>query len=115
MAENSGLPPNFQQQDPAAAKQKAAEQELMKNSILKQVLDQNAFARLSNLAAVKPDKAKGVESMIIQMARTGQISGKLDDEGFRSILDKVAAATQKVTKVNFDRRRCALDSDDEDY
>ncbi|CAD5207080.1 unnamed protein product [Bursaphelenchus okinawaensis] len=115
MAGTSGMPGNFQQQDSAAAQQKANEQELMKQSILSQVLDQDALARLSNLAAVKPDKARGVEAMIIQMARTGQIGGKLDDEGFKKILNQVSAASQKVTTVKFDRRRCALDSDDDDY
>lgn len=65
----------------------AEQQELAINSMLKQVgfnalelvlkivtcnfqiLDQQALARLSNLAAVKPEKARSVEGMIIQMAR----------------------------------------------
>ncbi|KAI6178822.1 Programmed cell death protein 5 [Aphelenchoides besseyi] len=101
---------------PSAAekKQMAEQQELMKNSILKQVLDQDAFGRLSNLAAVRPEKARAVENMVIQMARSGQLSGKLDDAGLRSLLDKVSAQQQKTTTVKFDRRRAALDSDDED-
>lgn len=49
----------------------------MRNSILAQVLDQSARARLSNLALVKPEKTKAVENYLIQMARYGQLSGKV--------------------------------------
>nr|KAF6318802.1 programmed cell death 5 [Pipistrellus kuhlii] len=50
----------------------------MRNSILAQVLDQSARARLSNLALVKPEKTKGVENYLIQMARYGQLNGKFN-------------------------------------
>ncbi|NXH95656.1 PDCD5 protein, partial [Pachycephala philippinensis] len=49
----------------------------IRNTILAQVLDQAARARLSNLALVKPDKAKAVENYLIQMARFGQLAGKV--------------------------------------
>ncbi|XP_058011339.1 programmed cell death protein 5 isoform X2 [Ahaetulla prasina] len=55
------------------SKQREAE---MRNNILAQVLDQAARARLSNLALVKPEKAKAVENYLIQMARFGQLGGK---------------------------------------
>lgn len=35
------------------------------------------FVAVSNLALVKPDKAKAVENYLIQMARFGQIPGKV--------------------------------------
>jgi programmed cell death protein 5 len=95
------------------ARKMMEQQEMMRNTILKQVLDQSAIARLSNLAAAKPDKAKGVEAMIVQMARSGQISGKLSDEALRQLLDKVSERSHKTTTVKFDRRRAALDSDED--
>lgn len=49
----------------------------MRNSILSQVLSQAARARLNNLALVKPEKAKAVENYLIQMARFGQLGGKV--------------------------------------
>lgn len=132
---------------------------MVKNSILKQVMDQNAFARLSNIAAVNPTKgnqfyiysvvnrlldrykivnvngclANAVENLIVRMARSGQLNGKLSDEGLKQLLDKVAGqqktTTVKVssftqahyiivvpTNFQFDRRRAELDdSDEEDY
>uniref|UniRef100_A0A8D0PAP7 Programmed cell death protein 5 n=1 Tax=Sus scrofa TaxID=9823 RepID=A0A8D0PAP7_PIG len=61
-----------------AAQQEAKHREAeMRNSILAQVLDQSARARLSNLALVKPEKTKAVENYLIQMARYGQLSGKI--------------------------------------
>jgi programmed cell death protein 5 len=49
----------------------------MINAMLAQILDQAARARLNSIALVKPEKAKMVERMLVQMARTGQISGKV--------------------------------------
>ena len=53
-------------------------QEEMRHSILSQVLDQQARARLNTIAIAKPEKAKMVENMLIRMAQTGQIQGKVD-------------------------------------
>uniref|UniRef100_A0A1A8D4D2 Programmed cell death protein 5 n=1 Tax=Nothobranchius kadleci TaxID=1051664 RepID=A0A1A8D4D2_NOTKA len=92
------------------AKQRETE---MRNSILAQVLDQSARARLSNLALVKPDKAKAVENYLIQMARFGQLGGKISESGLIEILEKVSHQTEKKTTVTFNRRR-VMDSDDED-
>ncbi|KAM3626192.1 uncharacterized protein V6R79_024360 [Siganus canaliculatus] len=85
----------------------------MRNSILAQVLDQSARARLSNLALVKPEKANAVENYLIQMARFGQLGGKISESGLIEILEKVSQQTEKKTTVKFNRRR-VMDSDDED-
>lgn len=91
----------------------AEQQEMMKNSILTQILDKSALARLSNLSVAKPDKGKAVENLIVQMARSGQIRGKMSDDDLRNLLDRMAGTT-KTTKVKYDRRRAAIDSDDEE-
>ncbi|RVE74537.1 hypothetical protein OJAV_G00023570 [Oryzias javanicus] len=98
---------NNQQEE---AKQRETE---MRNSILAQVLDQSARARLSNLALVKPDKANAVENYLIQMARFGKLGGKISESGLIEILEKVSQQTEKKTTVTFNRRR-VMDSDDED-
>ncbi|KAM4744914.1 programmed cell death protein 5 [Anableps anableps] len=92
------------------AKQRETE---MRNSILAQVLDQSARARLSNLALVKPEKANAVENYLIQMARFGKLGGKISESGLIEILEKVSQQTEKKTTVTFNRRR-VMDSDDED-
>uniref|UniRef100_A0A667YNE5 Programmed cell death protein 5 n=1 Tax=Myripristis murdjan TaxID=586833 RepID=A0A667YNE5_9TELE len=69
----------------------------MRNSILAQVLDQSARARLSNLALVKPEKANAVENYLIQMARFGKLGGKISESGLIEILEKVSQQTEKKT------------------
>uniref|UniRef100_A0A8C7WA40 Programmed cell death protein 5 n=1 Tax=Oncorhynchus mykiss TaxID=8022 RepID=A0A8C7WA40_ONCMY len=98
------------QQGQQEAKQKETE---MRNSILAQVLDQSARARLSNLALVKPEKAKAVENYLIQMARMGQLGGKISETGLIDILEKVSQQTEKKTTVKFNRRK-VMDSDEDD-
>jgi len=103
-----GQGPNKEQQEEMKKKQ-----EDMKNNILVQVLDQQARARLNMIALTKPEKARMVESMLIQMAQMGQIQGKLGEEQLKSLLEQVSEKTQKTTTVKFDRRRAALDSDED--
>ncbi|VDO32569.1 unnamed protein product [Haemonchus placei] len=97
------------------ARQQAENQENALNSMLSQILDQQALVRLSNLAAAKPEKAKMVENAVINMARRGQIAGRLSDEGFKQLIERISQQTTRTTTVKFDRRRNNLDSDDEDY
>ncbi|KAF3430020.1 hypothetical protein E2986_03974 [Frieseomelitta varia] len=90
--------------------------EEMRNFILTQVLDQSARARckMNTLSLGKPEKGKMVEGMILTMAQQGQIPGKLGEKELISLLESVNQRTQRTTVVKFDRRRAALDSDDDD-
>merc|ERR1712002_1198984 len=105
--------------NPEAAKQQQAQVEAqkdMKNSILASFLDQNARARLNTIAIAKPERAQEIENMIIRMAQTGQIQSKLDETQLKSLLVKIneQSQLQKSSKVKYDRRRAALDSDEDD-
>uniref|UniRef100_A0A4X2L0R1 Programmed cell death protein 5 n=1 Tax=Vombatus ursinus TaxID=29139 RepID=A0A4X2L0R1_VOMUR len=97
----------------AAGPAEALREAEMRNNILAQVLDQSARARLSNLALVKPEKAKAVENYLIQMARYGQLSGKVSEQGLIEILEKVSQQTEKKITVKFNRRK-VMDSDEDD-
>ncbi|XP_068117654.1 programmed cell death protein 5 isoform X1 [Hyperolius riggenbachi] len=106
--------PSEQEPGNEQAQQEAKQREdEMRNNILSQVLSQAARARLNNLALVKPEKAKAVENYLIQMARFGQLGGKLSEEGLIEILEKVSQQTEKKTTVKFNRRK-VMDSDEED-
>uniref|UniRef100_A0AC11C584 Programmed cell death 5 n=1 Tax=Ovis aries TaxID=9940 RepID=A0AC11C584_SHEEP len=81
-----------------AAQQEAKHREAeMRNSILAQVLDQSARARLSNLALVKPEKTKAVENYLIQMARYGQLSGKVSWTCLEAVLMSCYLLYQNVS------------------
>lgn len=72
---------------------------------------------VNTLKISKPEKAQMVEGMIIRMAQSGQIPGKLDDEQLIQLLESLNQQMPKSNStVKFDRRRAAMDSsDDEDY
>lgn len=107
----SGNDPEKQKQQQEQMRQ----QEEMKHSILSQILDQQARARLNTLKLSKPEKAQVFENMVIRMAQMGQIMGKLDDAQFVSILEKVnSQMPQSTSTVKYDRRRAAIDSDEDD-
>ncbi|XP_076639024.1 programmed cell death 5 [Colletes latitarsis] len=97
-----------------AMEEKMQEMEDMKNSILTQVLDQSARARLNTLCFAKPEKGKMIEGMILSMAQRGQLSSKLGEKELISLIESVNQQTQHKTVVKFNRRRAALDSDDDD-
>lgn len=70
---------------------------------------------VNTLMLGKPEKGKMVESMLIRMAQTGQIMNKIGEKDLIGLLESVSSQTQSKTTVKFDRRRVALDSDDEDF
>ncbi|MCL4148187.1 UNVERIFIED_CONTAM: hypothetical protein GTU68_014927 [Idotea baltica] len=76
-----------------------AQQENAINGLLNQVLDQQARARLNTIRVAKPDKGKQLESIIVQMATSGQVGGKLSENDLIGILERVNAQTQKKTTV----------------
>lgn len=115
MAEMQGAGGGGGEQQAKAEEQRKA-QEDMKNSLLSQVLTQEARARLNTLRLSKPEKAEIAEMNILRMAQTGQIGGKLDDATLVQILEQINKQMPKSeSMVKFDRRRAQIDSDDEDY
>ena len=68
---------------------------------------------MSTLALTKPEKAEMVENHLVNMARTGQLMNKLGEDQLISLLEKLSEQTQKKTVVKYDRRRMAIDSDED--
>lgn len=91
------------------AKQEAEERRQM---MLAQILSSEARERLSRIALVKPDKARGVEDVLLRAAQTGGISEKVSEERLISLLEQINSHTSKQTKVTIQRRRNVLDDDD---
>ncbi|KAL6434010.1 hypothetical protein ACFW04_005869 [Cataglyphis niger] len=120
-----------------AMEERMQRMEEMKHTILAQVLDQSARARLNTLCLGKPEKGRMVEEMILNMAKNQQLPGKLGEEQLITLLESLNQQTQRKTTVKvsnhysyvfnngikhyqnfilffqFDRRRAALDSDDD--
>ncbi|KAL4388478.1 hypothetical protein GQ457_09G003530 [Hibiscus cannabinus] len=98
-----------QQKAQEEAKREADERRQM---MLSQILSSEARERLARIALVKPDKARGVEDVLLRAAQTGQIVEKVSEERLISILEQINTQTTKQTKVTIQRRRSVLDDDD---
>ncbi|VDK76835.1 unnamed protein product [Dibothriocephalus latus] len=90
---------NAQAQQEAQKAEIEKRQKEMTNDILSRILDQNARARLNTLAMTKPDKAKAVENMLVNMARSGRIGGKVTEEQLKDLLTQIASASKPSTTV----------------
>lgn len=87
--------------------------EEQKQSILGQSLTPEALARLGTIKLVKPDKVRAVESMIVSMALSGKLPGRINEGKLIEMLEGIGAK-KKATSINIQRKRYAFDSDDED-
>lgn len=88
--------------------QQAAEER--RQTMLNQILQPSARERLARIGLVKPDKAKGVENIVLQMAQRGQLNEKVSENRLISLLEQVNEQSSSKTKVTIQRRR-ALDDD----
>ncbi|CAG4950268.1 programmed cell death protein 5 [Colias croceus] len=104
--------------DPNQAKAQQERMQAMeeaKHSILSQALSQDARTRLNIIKLSKPEKASMVENMICRMAQMGQVSSKISEQELIQLLESVNQQMPKSSStVKFDRRRAALDSDEDD-
>jgi len=104
-----GAPQSLEQQQAQEEQQReAAERRTM---MLARVLSSEARERLARIALVKPDKAKGVEDVILRGAQYGQITEKVSEERLIQLLEQINEQTQKNTKVVIQRRRNVMDDD----
>ncbi|KAJ0622889.1 putative PDCD5-like superfamily protein [Helianthus annuus] len=67
--------------------------------MLSQILSSQARERLARIALVKPEKARGVEDVILRAAQMGQIVEKVSEEKLISLLEQINTQTTKQTKV----------------
>ncbi|XP_078165282.1 double-stranded DNA-binding family protein [Carex rostrata] len=115
MAQRGGMGTQTQQQN--AGQQQAQEDakreaEERRQLMLTQILSIEARERLARIALVKPDKARGVEDVLLRAAQMGQISEKVSEEKLITLLEQINTQTSKQTKVTIQRRRSVLEDDD---
>ncbi|KAL5990079.1 hypothetical protein ACLOJK_010976 [Asimina triloba] len=67
---------------------------------------------VARIALVKPEKARGVEDVVLRAAQMGQIAEKVSEERLISLLEQINTQTSKQTKVTIQRRRSVLEDDD---
>eukprot|EP00389_Voromonas_pontica_P013219 GDKH01020399.1.p2 GENE.GDKH01020399.1~~GDKH01020399.1.p2 ORF type:complete len:126 (+),score=42.13 GDKH01020399.1:123-500(+) len=99
----------------AAQEQQRQEMEERRHTILRAITDSEASERLNRISMVKPEKARRVEDMIIQMAQSGGLQGKLDDSTLVRLLERMDRGNGESNgpRVTIQRRRDPFDSDDD--
>ncbi|XP_010460761.1 PREDICTED: DNA-binding protein DDB_G0278111 [Camelina sativa] len=96
------------QQNPEQEKQQddaRREADERRQMMLSQILSSQARERIARIALVKPEKARGVEDVILRAAQMGQIVEKVSEERLITLLEQINSQTAKQTKVTIHRRR----------
>ncbi|CAG8549021.1 10874_t:CDS:2 [Paraglomus occultum] len=94
--------------------EKRREMEEARQTMLVQILDNEARERLARISMVKADKARGVEDLLLRMAQTGQLRGKVSESQLIDLLGQINQQAKPETRIVY-RRRFDGDDDDEEY
>ncbi|KXZ44039.1 hypothetical protein GPECTOR_75g763 [Gonium pectorale] len=87
--------------------------EEQRRAMLAACMTNEARERLSRIAIVKPDKARGVENMILGAAQRGALSGKVSEERLVELLEQINEREgASKPKITIQRRRPNLFDDD---
>lgn len=78
-----------------------ADEELRK--ILVQILEPEAYTRLSNVKLSNPENYRKVAMFLMQLARSGQLKSRVGEEQLRAILLKLTAAKPQGS-ISFKRK-----------
>lgn len=87
-----------------------------KAAMMAQILDDKAYARLGNIASVKPEKAERLENIILQNAQRGAFMGKVSESQMIDLLEQVSQADSGSAAgggVQVERSKHKFDEDDD--
>ncbi|KIP05988.1 hypothetical protein PHLGIDRAFT_91387 [Phlebiopsis gigantea 11061_1 CR5-6] len=89
----------------------------MRRNLLATVLDSAARERLARIALVSEDRARQIEAILLRMAQTGQLRGRVTEEQLIDLLEKADEASSKSKpkqgSIVFQRRKGGFDDDDD--
>ncbi|KAI0082881.1 DNA-binding TFAR19-related protein [Panus rudis PR-1116 ss-1] len=96
---------------------RVAEEQMHRRDLLATVLDSGARERLSRIALVSPERSRQIEGILLRMAQTGQLRGRVSEEQLIQLLEQADEAqskgTAKTGSIVFQRRKGAFDDDDD--
>ena len=108
------------QQKSTPEQEEAKRKELEEKRIhsLAKLLTSEAKERLNRIRLVKPEKARLVEDMLLQMSSQHQLGGQIQDDQIVELLNKVSSQEKKeITIVHRGKREeeSLIDGNDEDW
>ncbi|KAL5528996.1 hypothetical protein ACEPAG_4970 [Sanghuangporus baumii] len=111
-----GLPTGGPGAGDPEAEAKRADEEQMRRDLLATVLDTKARERLARIALVSPARSSQIEAILLRMAQTGQLRGRVGEEQLISLLEQAedaqAKSGAKKGAIVYQRRKELDDEDD---
>ena len=93
-------PPNdVNVQEQKISEERFQKEKELKNNLLRVYLTSEARQRLSNINLVKPDIAKNLENMLIQLVSSGKLDRRLNDDDLKKILNQIQGTPKREFKV----------------
>ncbi|MCK4739919.1 MAG: DNA-binding protein [Candidatus Thorarchaeota archaeon] len=80
--------------------QQLADAQTKKDALLRQILTPEARQRLTNVKMVKPQFAEQIEAQLIQLAASGRLKGRVDDDQLKTLLQQIQGR-ERERKVTF--------------
>ncbi len=94
------------QQDQVEQQQREEQQrqvEHQRQMVLKGILTDEARERLGRIKLAKPEYANSLENQLIQLAASRRLSGKINDEQLKQLLQQMTKS-KRESKITFKRR-----------
>jgi len=103
---------------PSEERDKQQAEEQMRRDLLATVLDSAARERLSRIALVSPQRSAQIEAILLRMAQSGQLRGRVTEESLIGLLqqadDAQAKTSAKKATIVYQRRRDFDDDEDDE-
>ncbi|MES1916099.1 MAG: hypothetical protein MHM6MM_007948 [Cercozoa sp. M6MM] len=116
--QQQAVPDRNPEEERRKAEEQARQQEEMRTrrtEMLRSILAPEAYARLQRVAIVKPEKARAVEEMLINMAQSGRLRDRVSEAELVRFLSQ-GESKEQAPKITFARKRNNWDSDsDEEF
>ncbi|WP_457615375.1 DNA-binding protein [Methanopyrus sp.] len=84
--------------------EKKALEEAQRRAMLRKILTSKARERLARVRLARPQLAQAVENYLLQLAQTGQLREKIDEDQLKRILKQLSDATRKEYRITFKRK-----------
>ncbi|KAI6117565.1 PDCD5-related protein [Pisolithus croceorrhizus] len=111
-----GLKPQTPAEPNGEQEARRAAEENMRRDMIATILDGAARERLSRIALVSPERSQQIEAVLLRMAQTGQLRGKVTESQLIELLEQMEEAQSKTntkkTTIVYQRRRDFDDDDD---
>ena len=105
--------------DPASASTKSSANQQQQTAeataaVLEQALTPEALARLRRIELVKPEKCLSVQKAIVSLAKSGRLTDRITEGKLVEMLERGNRTSVTNSSISIQRKKYALDSDDED-